>query len=197
MLRETCIRLQKVSFCSKEKHYGSLLNVLKWNESPQLHFSHHCLTGNKAYTHLAANLTICLLARSPTAMRACTVNCWWRRTKKHCFPKRKTTNQERSHSVNNFRKKNCVFGHFGLKIICCCCGQIHSNIYQNVDESDCYSFIIRNTGHKNIFCHTWSSTFGVFFRDKWLLYPIYYSTFVLASPTLFSICIYCVGVLFL
>lgn len=60
----------------EEKHYGSLLNVLKWNESSQLHFSHHCLTGNMANTHLAANLTICLLAWSPTAIRACTVNCW-------------------------------------------------------------------------------------------------------------------------
>lgn len=37
-------------------------------------------------THFAANLTICLLARSPTATRACTLNCCCRRTKKHCFP---------------------------------------------------------------------------------------------------------------
>lgn len=37
-------------------------------------------------THFAANLTICLLARSPTATRACTLNCCWRKTKKHCFP---------------------------------------------------------------------------------------------------------------
>lgn len=37
-------------------------------------------------THFAANLTICLLARSPTATRPCTLNCCWRRTKKHCFP---------------------------------------------------------------------------------------------------------------
>lgn len=42
-------------------------------------------------THFAANLTICLLARSPTATSACTLNCCWRRTKKHCFPKKKTT----------------------------------------------------------------------------------------------------------
>lgn len=42
-------------------------------------------------THFAANLTICLLARSPTATSACTLNCCWRRTKKHCFPKNKTT----------------------------------------------------------------------------------------------------------
>lgn len=42
-------------------------------------------------THFAANLTICLLARSPTATRACTLNCCWRRTKKHCFPENKTS----------------------------------------------------------------------------------------------------------
>lgn len=93
MLRESCFRLQKWSFCSEVKLYRSPLNMAKWNESPGLHFSHHCLTGNVAYTHLAANLTICLLARSPTASRACTVNCWWRRTKKHCFPRGKTTCQ--------------------------------------------------------------------------------------------------------
>lgn len=37
-------------------------------------------------THFAANLTICLLARSPTATNACTLNCCWRSTKKHCLP---------------------------------------------------------------------------------------------------------------
>ena len=42
-------------------------------------------------THFAANLTICLLARSPTATSACTLNCCWRRTRKHCFPENKTT----------------------------------------------------------------------------------------------------------
>lgn len=50
------------------------------------------LTGNASLsTHLAANLTICLLARSPTATSACTLNCCWRRTKKHCFPAKTTT----------------------------------------------------------------------------------------------------------
>lgn len=43
-------------------------------------------------THFAANLTICLLARSPTATSACTLNCCWRRTKKHCFPENKNNN---------------------------------------------------------------------------------------------------------
>lgn len=45
-------------------------------------------------THFAANLTICLLARSPTATSACTLNCCWRRTKKHCFPENKTTTKD-------------------------------------------------------------------------------------------------------
>lgn len=184
MLRESCIRLQKLCFCSVEKHYGSLLNVLKWNESPGLHFSHHCLTGNMAYTHLAANLTICLLARSPTAMRACTVNCWWRRTKKHCFPEGKTTNQERSHSINNSKKRNCVFGHFGLKIICCC-GQIHYAIYQNLAGSDCLSFAVRQTcpGY-DIFCHTCSSKLDFYI-------PFAFTLALYHPPTIW---IYCVGV---
>lgn len=43
-------------------------------------------------TYFAANLTICLLARSPTATSACTLNCCWRRTKKHCFPENKNNN---------------------------------------------------------------------------------------------------------
>lgn len=46
---------------------------------------------NSLGTYFAANLTICLLARSPTATSACTLNCCWRKTKKHCFPESKTT----------------------------------------------------------------------------------------------------------
>lgn len=51
------------------------------------------LTGSSHCTHFAANLTICLLARSPTATSACTLNCCWRRTKKHCFPGKENNNK--------------------------------------------------------------------------------------------------------
>lgn len=45
-------------------------------------------------THFAANLTICLLARSPTATSAWTLNCCWRRTRKHCFPENRGHKQQ-------------------------------------------------------------------------------------------------------